>query len=90
MSVLRDYELWSLAKLNVELTSSGTTGIWQETRTSLKGIFEMNFTHKIDMFTGRLALGPGRVLDLVGHTVPDQFPTPIDTTLLSSTATQQL
>ena len=29
----------------------------------------MNFTHKIDMFTGRLALGlgPGRVLDLVGH-----------------------
>ena len=29
---LRDYELWSLAKLNVELMSSGTTGIRQETR----------------------------------------------------------
>ena len=37
MSVLRDYELWSLAKLNVELTSNGTTGIWQETRTQLNG-----------------------------------------------------
>ena len=35
-------------------------------KNSLKGIFEMNFTHKIDIFTGRLALGlglgPGRVL----------------------------
>ena len=73
MLVLRDYELWSLAKLNVELMSSGTTGIRQETRN--EGLFEMNFTHTIDMFTGRLALGPGRVLDLVGHTAPDQFPT---------------
>ena len=34
----------------------------------------MNFTHKIDMFTGRLALGPGRVLDLVGHTAQTSFP----------------
>ena len=41
MSVLRDYELWSLTKLNVELMSR---------------IFEMNFTPTIDMFTGRLAL----------------------------------
>ena len=31
--VLRDYELWSLAKLNLEMTSSGTTGICQEMRT---------------------------------------------------------
>ena len=58
MSVFRDYELWSLAKLNVELTYLARNA------NSLKGIFEMNFTHKIDMFTGRLALGlgPGRVL----------------------------
>ncbi len=46
MSVLRDYELWSLAKLNVELTYLARNA------NSLKGIFEMNFTHKIDMFTG--------------------------------------
>ena len=64
MSVLRDYELWSLAKLNVELMSSGTTGYPARNANSAKGIFEMNFTHKIDiifiiMFTGRLGLGVG-------------------------------
>ena len=60
MSVLRDYELWSLAKLNVELTSSGTMYRYlARNANSLKGIFEMNFTHKIDMFTGRLALAFG-------------------------------
>ena len=80
MSVLRHYELWSLAKLNLEMTSSGSTGTWYLSRNanSLKGIFEMNFTHKIDTFSLPVAwpwpwrLVPGRVLDLVGHTVTAQ------------------
>ena len=43
--------------------------------------FEMNFTHTIDTFSLPVAwpwpwrLVTGRVLDLVGHTAPDQFPT---------------
>ena len=75
MSVLRDYELWSLAKLNVELNVLKNYRYPARNANSLKGIFEMNFTHKIDMFNGRH-----------GHNAPVFHP--IDNTLLPSSATQ--
>ena len=62
MSVLRDYELWSLAKFNVDLMSSGTTGIRQETRAHWRDFWDELYA-KIDMFTGRLALALVLVLD---------------------------
>ena len=63
-----------LTKLNVELNLLKNYRYPARNANSLKGIFEMNFTHKIYMFTGRL-----------GHTAPVSHP--IDKTLLPSSAT---
>ena len=71
----RIHEKCNIKKL-LQVTIFVVVAIWQETPTHWKGF--LRWTLRIKLICLPVAwpfLGPGRVLDLVGHTAPDQFPT---------------